>query len=268
MERRRAHIPSDELPDTALEDRHLELPDRIAHYVENVLRMSPGDALELFDGNGRLLECRVQTIRDGDVQVAVLEDGRSRRNESPATLVLCPAIPKGDRWRWILEKTTELGVSRIAPLETERTVVQISEEKRERKLERWRRIVGDAARQSERTLTPAVAPPRSIERHLQDPFDGRDVVLEARGESRPLAELLDEASADSGSSSVRFWIGPEGGFTDGELDQLHDSGAYFCHLGPRILRSETAATAAITLAQAEIGDLGTGEPNDGRADDA
>jgi 16S rRNA (uracil1498-N3)-methyltransferase len=262
MNRRRAHIPPDELPDTALEDRHLELPDRIAHYVENVLRMSPGDALELFDGNGRLLECRVQSIRDGDVKVAVLADRRSRRNESSATLVLCPAIPKGDRWRWILEKTTELGVSRIAPLETERTVVDISEEKLEGKLKRWRRIVGDAARQCERTLTPAVAPPRSIERHVQDPFDGRDIVLGARGEARPLAEILRETADDTGSVPIRFWIGPEGGFADRELEQLHDSGAHFCHLGPRILRSETAATAAIALAQAAVGDLDGGRAED------
>jgi len=259
MDRRRAYISPRELRSDDLEGRHLQLPERIAHYVRDVLRMEPGDALELFDGEGRLLECRLQSLREHVVQVAVLDDRRSRRNESPTRIELCAAIPKGDRWRWLLEKTTELGVSGVQPLETRRTVVDIADSKVADKRDRWRRIVGEAARQSERTHIPEVGSPASVDECLSDSRDQNsrdqlDLVLDARRETDGLEATLQRQSGDD-APEIRIWIGPEGGFTREELEHLHDSGAQICHLGPRILRSETAAVAATTLVQARVGDF-------------
>lgn len=259
MEHRRAHISPDQLPADEIGGRHLRLPDRVAHYVRDVLRMEPGDALELFDGDGRLLECRLQSLRDDVVQVAVLDDRQDDRNESSLELSICTAIPKGNRWRWVLEKATELGVSRIEPLETDRTVVRIADDKVDGKLERWHRIVGDAARQCERTHVPDLVEPLPLDAKLDASFDGLDLALHTRDEGRALVELLDDREVDTRGTPIRVWVGPEGGFTDAEANLFRDSDAHFCHLGPRILRSETAAIAATTLLQATAGDLSTRE---------
>lgn len=256
MTDRRAKVEPDELPDDSLEDGHYVVPDRVAHYFRDVLRLEPGDAVELFDGTGRLLEARIQSCRDSRVRVAVLEDRTSDANESPCEIVVCQSLPKRKRWRWVLEKTTELGVSRIVPLETDHSVVDVPDDKRERKLERWRRIVGDAARQSERTRTPIVDGPSSIAAELDATFDGRDLVLHARRNAPTLAGRARAIAADSDAPpAIRLWFGPEGGFSDPEIDLLSEAGVAFCSLGPRILRAETAAVAATTVVQTHLGDL-------------
>ena len=249
---RRAKIDPAELPDESLEDGHLIVPDRVAHYLRDVLRLEPGDAVELFDGDGRVLDARIQSCRESRVRVAVLEDRQTEAGESPCGITVCQAMPKRKRWRWLLEKATELGVDRIVPLETDHSVVEVPESKRERKLERWQRIVGEAARQCERSRTPEVAGPTSLGETLDETFDGTDLVLHARRDAPALAERLEAVEA----MSVRLWIGPEGGFSESEADQLLDAGADFCTLGPRVLRSETACVVAATLAQARLGDLG------------
>jgi 16S rRNA (uracil1498-N3)-methyltransferase len=249
----RARIEPDELPDESLADRTFALPERVAHYLRDVRRMEPGDPVELFDGTGRVLTGRLQVVRDNDVRMAVFDDRVVERNESPCRITLCQAIPKGKRWRWVLEKTTELGVHRIRPMETDHTIVEISEQKEPRKLERWGRIVGSAARQSERTRTPEIDAPCSLETLLDEPFDGRDIALHARQGSEPLAELA-EGNIDE-ATDLRLWIGPEGGFSEQEAERLAEAGVAFGHLGPRILRTETAAVVAVSLVQNTLGDL-------------
>lgn len=260
MERRRARIEPDALPAQPAEDRHLRLPERLSHYVSEVLRMEPGDALELFDGDGRLLDCRIVRISDDGVRVAILEDCESRRNESELHLTLCSAIPKGKRWRMILEKTTELGVHRIGPLVTSRGVVEIPDDRREHKHDRWARIVGSAARQCERSLTPELSPQRPVSAPEWSEFDGLDFVVHARRNCDALATALREVRVPPGG--VRLWVGPEGGFTDDEIEVLQERNARICHLGPRILRTETAAVVATTIAQQIAGDLDRRETTD------
>ncbi len=258
MTERRAHIDPGELPDESLEDRHFTVPDRIAHYFRDVLRLEPGDAVELFDGRGRVLEGHIQSCRNDRVQLAVFEDRKTDRNESPCRLTLCAAMPKRKRWRWILEKTTELGVARIVPLETDHGVVEIPEDRLEHKSERWRKILGEAARQSERTRTPEIAPPRSLDEALGETghSEALDLVLHARSDSPPLGARLEPFAArpDAGPA-VRLWVGPEGGFAEAEIDGLVEAGGQPCSLGPRILRAETAAVVATALVQAHLGDL-------------
>lgn len=260
MERRRARIEPDALPAQPADERHLRLPERLSHYISDVLRMEPGDALELFDGDGRLLDCRIVRIADDGVRVAILEDRQSRHNESELDLTLCSAIPKGKRWRMILEKATELGVRRIGPLETSRGVVEIPDDRREHKYERWTRIVGGAARQSERSLTPELTPPRPVSAPEWRGFDGLDIVVHARRNCDALATALREVRDAPGD--VRLWIGPEGGFTSDEIEVLEERDARICHLGPRILRTETAALVATAITQQVAGDLDRRETSD------
>jgi len=249
----RARIEPDDLPEASLADRTFALPERVAHYLRDVRRMEPGDPVELFDGTGRVLEGRLQVIRDNDVRMAVFEDRVTKRNESPCRITLCQAIPKGKRWRWVLEKSTELGVHRIRPMETDHTIVEITAQKEPRKLERWQRIVGSAARQCERTRTPDIAGPASLRELLDGDFDGRDIALHARQGSEPVADLAEGVSDES--TDLRIWIGPEGGFSEQEARRLAEADVGFGHLGPRILRTETAAVVAISLIQNVLGDL-------------
>ena len=249
----RARIDPDDLPEASLADRPFALPEPVAHYLRDVRRLEPGAPVEVFDGTGRVLTGRLQVVRDNDVRMAVFEDRLLERNESPCKITLCQAIPKGKRWRWVLEKTTELGVHRIRPMETDHTVVEITEEKEPRKLDRWRRIVGSAARQCERTRTPQIEPPASMSAILDEAFDGLDIVLHAREGSEPLADLAAGESDDT--AAVRIWIGPEGGFSEDEARQMEEGGVRFGHLGPRILRTETAAIVGTSLIQNALGDL-------------
>lgn len=256
MTERRAKIDPDELPDDSLADRHYQVPERVAHYFRDVLRLEPGDPVELFDGDGRVLGGRIQVSREDRVRLAILEDRYTDRNESPCRVTLCAALPERKRWRWILEKATELGVSTIIPLETDHGVVEIPDDRRASKYDRWERIVGEAARQCERTHTPELADPASPDDVLGTKFDGPDFVLHARRGAVPLTEGLRSPGDKSPSPArVRLWIGPEGGFSDDELTRLTDADVTVCSLGPRILRAETAAVVTTALVQQELGDL-------------
>lgn len=239
---RRVAVSPDDLPSTAGEV--LELGSYPAHYVRDVLRMEIDDELELFDGEGGAWLCRIVALDDAVGVEAIAEVERDV--ESPLAITLLQAIPKGDRWEWILEKATELGVARIVPVETARTVVSISASKMERKLARWNKIIESAARQSTRTVTPALEPVHSFEATLTD-----------RSEDLLLFGHPGESGAANHPSvrNVAIWIGPEGGFSPAEVERLRDVGALPFGLGPRVLRAETAAVVATALLQARWGDL-------------
>lgn len=239
---RRLPLSSERMP--TAEGEAFELGEESTHYLRDVLRMSVGDVVEVFDGEGEAWHCTVDAI-DGLVYLRATRRAE-RQVESPLAITLYQAIPKGDRWEWILEKATELGVSRIVPVETKRTVVRISKSKTERKLARWTKIVESAARQSTRTVTPEVLTPRSFGNAMKQEASERVVFCHPgeRGEAPSPAPR-----------TVDLWIGPEGGFTDSEVSSLVEASATPLGLGPRVLRVETASLAAITYLQSTWGDL-------------
>jgi 16S rRNA (uracil1498-N3)-methyltransferase len=237
---RRVEVTPDKLPKAAGDT--IVLGDAASHYLRDVLRLDVDSPVELFDGDGSGWVCRIASLEP----VTVISERRVVGDkESPLRVTLLQCIPKGDRWDWVLEKATELGVSEVVPVVSTRTVVRIPPNKVERKLERWRRIVSGAARQSLRTVTPDVHMPVDLETSLSN-----------RGEDLLLYGHPGEAEEPAGSpSSVAIWIGPEGGFEDSELDMLRHAGARPLGLGPRVLRSETAGMFACGLVQARWGDL-------------
>ena len=231
----------------------LTLPEEQAHYARDVLRMDVGEPLELFDGQGKVARAHI-TEAGEPFRVKVDEIFTSELGESPLRTVLFQAIPKGKRWDWILEKATELGVDAVVPLETEFTVVRLPPSRVARRLARWEKIVASAARQCERAITPSIAAPVSIEEAI-DRSD-RDLDLVAHpGEGLPSP---DKALGDHPDTirSVGIWIGPEGGFSDEEVEMMVEAAMIQVTLGPRILRADTAGITALTLAQAAAGDLG------------
>jgi 16S rRNA (uracil1498-N3)-methyltransferase len=228
----------------------------VAHYLRDVLRMQKGDRVELFDGSGRIVIAELLAMSADDVSVRIDEDRHTERGESPCAITLVQAIPKGKRWEWVIEKATELGVSRLVPLETARTVVHISDAKAERKLDRWERVVNAAARQSQRVVTPEITHPKSLAGAIDLLDDIPSFVAHTSGRPDSLAaELQTRDLLEASPDTAALWIGPEGGFNDDEIATLKAAGVAPCHLGPRVLRAETAGLVGLSLLQAYLGDL-------------
>lgn len=224
----------------------LELPENLNHYIRNVLRLQPGANVELFDGAGHRYVARIASLDPARVEVVEELDEEA---ESPCRVTLYQALAKGDHFDLVVEKCTELGVAAVVPLETARTVVRISPAKRESKRERWQRIAEGAARQCGRSVVPAVEAAQSFSDALRHPTHEVEVVLHPHGEFVPLTAAVSEDAADVG-----IWIGPEGGFTDAEVAALLKR-ATAVSVGPRILRTETAAIVATALVQHRTGGL-------------
>lgn len=219
-----------------------QLPDDAAHYVRDVLRLAVGTVVEVFDGEGAAYRGPIQSL---DPLVVRLEDRvDTAAMESPCRVRLFQAIPKKDRFEWLLEKATELGVSAIVPLHTARGVVQIPDDKRDARRERWQRICDAAARQCGRSQSPVVECVTALREVRPRPSS---IVLDPTG----IGTLAD---AVRGVTQVDVFIGPEGGFDPAELTWLGER-ATPCRIGPRVLRSETAGIAALTVIQAMTGGL-------------
>ncbi len=242
MRRRRVRIR-----DETLEvGRSIVVEPDVAHYLLHVLRCEVGQPLEVFDA-GRSFEGTLVSI---DPATVALEGELEGREADALQLVLYQAIAKGDRFELVLQKATELGVSRIVPLETARTVVRVPRQKVKAKLERWTRIVEGAARQSGRNDVPEVAEPVA----LSSAIAGDDAEIALFADFVEGAMSIADALQGRRPASVSLWVGPEGGFDAAESRALRES-ATAVALGPRVLRSETAGVVLTALVQAAVGDL-------------
>jgi 16S rRNA (uracil1498-N3)-methyltransferase len=215
------------------------LPERVAHQATAVLRLRPGDPVVLFDGRGGEWAAELRSA-GRDVSARLLEQ-RFPLREPAQRITLGQAMLKADRFEWVLQKGTELGVAAFQPLLTRRTVPGGGGRR-----ERWRRIVIEAAEQCGRCVVPEVAEPAPLEDVLARPAP---TVLLWENEQRqgfPAALAAARARA-AGGEAVRLLVGPEGGFHPDEAHAALEAGAFPGSLGPRILRSETAALAAASL---------------------
>jgi len=237
--RRRLHVPPDriEWPSALLDTAG-------RHYLHDVLRLEPGAAVEVFDGHGALYDGRIEA---GFERLAL-----GPRREAPpggAPILLAFALAKGEKVDLVVQKATELGVARIVPWAAERSVVRLEGERAEERAGRWRRIAEEAARQCGRADVPEVSVPVTLAQLVADLPPGFQAIVFHGGEgSVPVARLPDAAG-------VVAVVGPEGGLTAAELGTLARAGAARASLGPRTLRAETAAIAAVALLQARYGDI-------------
>lgn len=220
----------------------IELGPSESHHLANVLRLGRGDEVEVFDGAGNAARARVERISTERVELLRLGDAPSR--ESPLEIRVALALLKGDKMAYAVQKLTEIGVSVIAPVVSERAEGDAGKGKSS--LERWSRIALSAAKQCGRSRVPALEQARPLEEVLDD-STGPIFMLE------PSAELpLPSVSADKGCATVV--IGPEGGWSSDELRLAKRRDLTPFSLGPRVLRSETAAIAAASLLQWRDGD--------------
>jgi 16S rRNA (uracil1498-N3)-methyltransferase len=230
------------------------LSRRDARKILRVLKLSPGEEILLWDDEGREYRALITRTEGMSVYVQVLEE-HNREVESPLRLVLVQGIPKGDKFEFIIQKATELGVWRIYPAVTERTVVRIPPERQASRRERWQSVAREAARQSGRVHIPEIMPVSPLNEVLDEiERDSHRIILWESEKEAGLKEYL--RSSRPPQTPVYLFIGPEGGFSEQEVDCCINNRCTSVTLGPRILRVETAGLIVLSLILYEWGDLG------------
>ena len=228
----------------------LALPEGPAAHLVRVLRLGAGDACVLFNGDGHDYAARITAAGKRELRVAIGEATRVG-NESPLAITLLQGVARGEKMDLILQKATELGVAAIAPLWSQRSEVRLDATRAAKRLAHWRNVVVSACEQSGRARVPAVAEPLALDAALAAlPEGGLRLTLDPEG-----AHGLAGLDVDR-SRPVHLAIGPEGGWSPRDREQLQAAGFTGLRLGPRILRTETAGLAAIAALQARFGDCG------------
>jgi len=244
-----------ELPRQGASGLPLDLSAADLHHIRRVLRLAAGDRVVLADASGRQAEATLVQVGEwgvsADVESAVERPARPH-------VVLAAGVARKERMEFTVQKATELGVAEIWPLLSARCVVKLDEDRAGKRSERWRRIAGEAAKQSQRTEVPHVSEPKRIS-DLVAELDRFDIVLvpwEEEAATAPgIGEALDAACATN-ASTVLVVVGPEGGFEAAEVEALRGAGAVTVSLGDTVLRTETAAAVAVALVSYELGALG------------
>jgi 16S rRNA (uracil1498-N3)-methyltransferase len=206
-----------------------------------------GDAITLFNGRGGEFAARIERINKDEVAVSISGFADTER-ESPLRVMLAQGISSGERMDYTMQKAVELGVAAIQPIAAKRSVVKLTAERADRRVAHWQGVVASACEQCGRNQVPVVAPPMPLAHWLGQQQGGRLLFLS------PLAEAR---LADLPPPTVPDWLvaGPEGGFEADEIAALHAAGAVPVRLGPRVLRTETAALAALAAMQTLWGDF-------------
>jgi 16S rRNA (uracil1498-N3)-methyltransferase len=220
-------------------------------HVARVLRARPGESLTLFDGAGGEVEATIVAVGAREVELS-LGERRAAPAAAPAVAItLLVAVPRGERMDWLVQKTTELGVTRIVPVSSERSVAR--PEAGSGRKPRWEKIAREAARQCGRADVPRIEEPTELAAALADTaLPSRRLALWEGERGRSLGAAL---AADAAVPTA-ILVGPEGGFAADEVAEAVRAGFVAVGLGPRILRVETAAVVAVALAQAAAGGLG------------
>ena len=227
---------------------HVTLSGSAAGHLTRVLRLGPGAAVTLFNGQGGEYLASIERVQRSEVTVAVGAH-ESIERESPFPLTLAQGVSRGERMDLVVQKATELGVARLVPVLTERSIVRLDEEQSDRKSSHWRAVAIAACEQCGRNRLPEVALPMQLREFLRQPAEDSVRLLLSPSATRRIEDVPRPASG------VTVLIGPEGGLSDAEQEDALAAGFTAVNLGPRVLRTETAAIAALTLLQRQFGDL-------------
>jgi len=222
------------------------LNENASHYLSKVLRMQEGRELIVFNGRGGEYSAQITEVGKKQVFIQINQFADDNR-ESALELSLAIGISRGERMDWVLQKATELGVTRIIPLVTERTEVRVKGEKQEKKIQHWQQIIISACEQCQRNLLPVIEEPQHLDEWLKTVSSDFRFVLHHRNHQ--------EIPASASPKSVSVLIGPEGGLTENEITLAEAEKFQSLRLGPRILRTETAPIVAISLVQYLWGDF-------------
>ena len=228
--------------DGGLTEPTCELTDSEAHHLIHVMRGKPGDRVELFDGRGAAAAAEITEVKRNTVELRI-HATTSEDDDATSRVILATAVPKGDRFRWLVEKATELGVSRLIPVNTTHSVVA----PKTGKLDKMQQTVIAACKQCGRNRLMKIDEPRDWQSLVEREFPGANVLV-----ADPSGEDLQLVTSTTPAGDQILVVGPEGGLTDMEISIAHDAGAAIVKLGKHILRIETAAISLIAANSAKL----------------
>jgi 16S rRNA (uracil1498-N3)-methyltransferase len=241
MTRRRFHAPPNAFTHTTV-----TLAADEARHLRDVLRLKPGDEVYVFDGLGNEFRSTVSNIKRDVAELRIDAEVDPAKPESQLQLNLCVALLKGEKFDLVVQKATELGVTKITPLITRYADIHLRDANdATKRVTRWQRIALEAAKQSGRAFVPEISQPSSFAEALE--FEGTSVMFSERD-----GAVLDSLPV---TGSITALVGSEGGWADEEIDAARARGFHVVTLGGRILRAETAAIAVTALLQHRFGDL-------------
>ncbi|MGK2926408.1 MAG: 16S rRNA (uracil(1498)-N(3))-methyltransferase [Lysobacterales bacterium] len=226
------------------------LEERSSHYLGRVLRLAPGQAVVLFNGDGH--DYAAEILSPARRGMALRVDSRLPGLPEPGLdITVAQAVSRGERMDQTLQKCTELGAAAFQLLDTERVEVRLGVGKLDKRMDHWRGVIVSACEQCGRSRVPGLSSPVALDSWLATATDATRLVLDP-GSDRSLAQW---AADPETVGAVQIVVGPEGGFSEGELMRIRAAGVHGVSLGPRVLRTETAAPAAVAVLQALLGDL-------------
>lgn len=230
-----------------------------ALHLARVLRLAAGDEIVVCDGSSREYLATLTSVSAKECTAAI-KTQRLCPAESQVRICLFQGLAKGDKMEWVIQKATELGVAGIFPVMTKYSVIRLDEAKAANKTQRWERVAKEAAKQCGRALPPVIHPVLRVEDAVTQADVGR-VLVPWEGATKPLREVLHKWQADPAPPAVGRYaagivIGPEGGLASEEVQALTSIGAVAVSLGPRILRTETAAVATVAAVMYVLGEFG------------
>ncbi len=231
----------------------LTLDAERAHYLGRVLRCQPGDDVNVFNGDDGEFRATIEALRKNRATLLVREEVESNR-ESPFKVHLVQGVSRGERMDFVVQKATELGIKRITPVLTDHGVVRLDAARAEKRRTHWQRVAESACEQCGRVRPPLVDAPIALNKWFGE-GSGADVTQLVLTHGTGVPPLT---SIDSPPVKLCLLIGPEGGLSESELDDASLAGFEPVSLGPRILRTETAALTAVAIAQSLWGDLRPG----------
>lgn len=235
-------------PYTITQNSLITLDDNAFNHLIRVLRMKPGESVTLFDGSNQITPAVIHEVNKKNVVVKTATTVFDDR-ESPLNIHLGQVISRGDKMEFTIQKSVELGVSTITPLLSERCGVKLDQERLEKKVQQWQKIVISACEQCGRNIIPTVNSVMKLENWCSSLTDSLKLNLHPKAE-KGINQLSSE------DKNISLLIGPEGGLSNEEIQMTHQYQFTDILLGPRVLRTETAALTAITALQVRLGDLG------------
>ena len=221
-------------------------------HISRVLRCKENDKIEVCDMDNNEYICEIREINKDNILLDIIEKVDIKR-ESDLKVKLYQGMPKGTKMELILQKLTEIGVDEIILVQAKRSVTKIDNKKEDKKMERWERIIYEAAKQSKRSKIPTLRGVLSFNEALRD-MENNDLNICPYENERTIS--IKEALKDSSVNTVGIFVGPEGGFEEEEIDKIQNIDGKVVSLGPRILRTETASVVASSIVLYELSDLG------------
>ena len=235
-------------PYTINQNSLITLDDNAFNHLIRVLRMKTGESITLFDGSNQITPAVIHEVNKKTVIVKTANNVLDNR-ESPLNIHLGQVISRGDKMEFTIQKSVELGVNTITPLLSERCGVKLDQDRLEKKVQQWQKIVISACEQCGRNIIPSINPVMKLETWCANLTDSLKLNLHPKAE-----QGINQLPCDN--NNISLLIGPEGGLSNEEISMTHQYQFTDILLGPRVLRTETAALTAITALQVRFGDLG------------